>query len=48
MFFVNNNTGWVVGENGSIIKTVTGGVGIQKIGTAIPDKFLLEQINKWE
>ena len=43
--FVNNNTGWAVGDYGTILKTTNGGgsVGIQNIGTTIPDKFSLSQ-----
>ncbi len=43
--FINENTGWVSGEGGAIIKTTTGGssIGVQQINTSLPDKFYLEQ-----
>lgn len=41
--FINENTGWASGFGGTILKTVTGGVGIQQISSSVPDKFYLEQ-----
>ncbi len=44
VFFINENTGWICGNNEVIIKTTTGGtIGIQQISTTVPDKFYLEQ-----
>ncbi len=45
LFFSSINTGWVVGDSGTIMKTTTGGVpiGIQQIGTNVPLDFSLSQ-----
>ncbi|MBS1494791.1 MAG: T9SS type A sorting domain-containing protein [Bacteroidetes bacterium] len=41
---LNENTVWVCGENGAILKTTTGGtIGIHQISASLPDKFYLEQ-----
>ncbi|MBK8553406.1 MAG: hypothetical protein IPL53_21015 [Ignavibacteria bacterium] len=38
------NTGWAVGEWGTILKTVTGGtVSISQTGSEIPERFELKQ-----
>ncbi len=44
-FFVNNNTGWAVGDTGLILKTTTGGepIGIKPISNNVPGKFALYQ-----
>jgi photosystem II stability/assembly factor-like uncharacterized protein len=42
--FVNSSTGWIVGSSGSILKTTNGGgVWVQNISTAMPDKYDLYQ-----
>lgn len=44
--FINNKTGWVVGSDGTILKTTNGGaepVGIEPIATEIPNTFYLDQ-----
>ncbi|MBN8570707.1 MAG: T9SS type A sorting domain-containing protein [Ignavibacteria bacterium] len=43
--FINQNTGWVAGSGGTILKTTTGGssIGIQQVSSYLPDKFYLEQ-----
>lgn len=43
IYFINENTGWASGYGGTMLKTITGGVGIQHISTTIPDKFYLSQ-----
>jgi photosystem II stability/assembly factor-like uncharacterized protein len=44
IFFVNSNTGWAVGANGTILKTINGGVtSISKLSNEIPDNFILFQ-----
>jgi len=44
IYFVNNLTGWAVGFNGAIMKTVTGGVtGVQNISTEVPSSYSLGQ-----
>ena len=44
IYFVNNLTGWAVGLDGTILKTVTGGVtGIQNISSEIPAGYSLSQ-----
>ena len=43
VFFTDANTGWVVGYNGTIMKTVTGGVFVQNISSEIPKEFSLYQ-----
>lgn len=44
-YFSSVNTGWVVGDSGTIMKTTTGGVtiGINPINTEIPNRFSLSQ-----
>jgi len=42
--FLNENTGWVVGDSGLILKTTTGGTTfINNIGIEIPSKYSLSQ-----
>ncbi|MBX7047444.1 MAG: T9SS type A sorting domain-containing protein [Ignavibacteria bacterium] len=43
--FINSQTGWIVGKNGVILKTTTGGVvtGFTQTSSEIPDKFSLSQ-----
>jgi photosystem II stability/assembly factor-like uncharacterized protein len=42
--FVDTNTGWVAGGNGTILHTTNGGIsGIQPIGNKVPEKFQLYQ-----
>ena len=43
--FTSVNTGWVVGDSGTIMKTTNGGVtiGINQIGTSVPREFSLSQ-----
>jgi len=43
--FSSLNTGWVIGSNGSILKTNTGGIsiGLETQGSIIPNKFNLSQ-----
>lgn len=44
VFFINNNTGWLVGLNGAIIKTQTGGItNIKLINSNVPKEFKLDQ-----
>lgn len=44
LFFINQNTGWIVGANGVILKTTTGGtVGFTQISAEVPGKYLLTQ-----
>lgn len=45
MFFVNQSTGYAVGENGLIAKTTNGGgaIGIQTLSTEVPGQYLLSQ-----
>jgi len=45
MNFVNSQTGWIVGKNGVILKTTTGGVvtGFTQTSSEIPNKFSLSQ-----
>jgi hypothetical protein len=40
---VNANVGYIVGNTGTILKTVNGGIGIQQISTNVPGGFRLEQ-----
>ena len=43
-YFINTNTGWVVGDEGVIYKTTNGGVtGFQPISNVMPEKFSLHQ-----
>ena len=41
--FVNSETGWIVGKNSSIMKTVNGGVLVKKIENSLPSDFELGQ-----
>jgi len=42
--FVNENTGYAVGQNGTIMKTTSGGVvNIKMVSNFIPDKYILYQ-----
>ncbi len=42
--FVNDLTGWAVGENGVIVKTTTGGItSVSNVGSEIPDRYYLSQ-----
>jgi len=44
VYFINNNTGWVVGNSGIILKTINGGtIGIQMISLNIPKQLSLYQ-----
>jgi photosystem II stability/assembly factor-like uncharacterized protein len=44
VYMIDSLRGWLVGENGFIAGTVTGGtVGVQQIGTSVPDEFTLHQ-----
>ncbi len=44
LFFLNNNIGWAVGDNGIILKTTNGGSSyIKSVSTEIPDKYFLKQ-----
>jgi len=44
MSFVNQNTGWVCGDGGLIIKTSSGGsISVQQISSVVPDNFSLMQ-----
>jgi len=44
IYFLNENTGWVVGDSGLILKTTTGGVTfINTISTEIPSVYSLSQ-----
>jgi len=42
--FIDNKTGWVVGSNGKILSTVTGGINsLSLLNENIPDNFTLNQ-----
>jgi len=44
IFFLNKDTGWVVGDSGLILKTTTGGTTfISPVSTEIPAKYSLSQ-----
>ncbi len=44
LYFINNNTGYIIGDGGMIIKTLNGGnVSVGNIVTSLPNKFNLEQ-----
>jgi len=44
IYFINEFTGWAVGWNGTIFKTITGGItSFKQISTLIPDKNTLFQ-----
>lgn len=43
-YFVNENTGWTVGQYGNIYKTTNGGaIGITPVGNIIPKAYMLYQ-----
>ncbi|MCX6165629.1 MAG: YCF48-related protein [Ignavibacteriae bacterium] len=43
-FFINQNTGWIIGYNGAILKTTNGGnVFVKKVSKEIPTSFMLYQ-----
>lgn len=50
-FFINNNTGWITGENGTIIKTTNGGniweVQSSGISLNIEDVFFIDHLTGW-
>ncbi|HAY32888.1 MAG TPA: YCF48-related protein [Ignavibacteria bacterium] len=42
--FINENTGYAVGQNGTILKTTSGGiVDIEPLSNNVPDKYILYQ-----
>lgn len=41
--FYNSDIGYISGDGGKIYKTITGGVGINQLGTSIPSKYSLSQ-----
>jgi hypothetical protein len=48
VYMINNNTGWSVGNFGTILKTTNGGgtgfpIGINQISSAVPKEFILYQ-----
>jgi len=45
MMFINDTTGYLVGERGTILKTITGGepIGIEKNSNELPNHFILNQ-----
>ncbi len=45
MYFINRNTGYVVGDSGTILKTTNGGepIGIKPVSTEVPEQFALYQ-----
>lgn len=45
LYFINQSTGYAVGENGLIAKTTNGGgaIGIQTLSTEVPKQYLLSQ-----
>ena len=44
IYFINELTGWTVGTNGTILKTITGGLtSVKQMSTLIPDKNALLQ-----
>lgn len=44
MGFINQNTGWIGGSGGLIIKTTTAGaLSVQQISSTVPDNFSLKQ-----
>jgi hypothetical protein len=44
IYFASENTGWIVGSQGTILKTISGGeIGIKEISTAAPENFALCQ-----
>jgi photosystem II stability/assembly factor-like uncharacterized protein len=42
IFFIDENTGWVAGRYGAILKTTDGGVWIKKNENAVPGEYSLE------
>ena len=44
VFFINNNTGWVAGSNGTILKTFSGGlINIEISNSNLPEDLSLSQ-----
>jgi len=44
IFFINQNTGWCVGNTGILLKTINGGIsGLKRLNEAIPENFSLRQ-----
>jgi len=45
IFFASNDTGYICGNNGTLLKTVNAGsvTGVQPVSTEIPEKFSLSQ-----
>ncbi len=43
IFFIDENRGWVVGDNGGIMRTTNGGIGITQISAEIPRYYTLFQ-----
>ncbi len=43
IYFINETSGWAVGTNGTILKTISGGIGIQPISSSIPNGYELSQ-----
>ena len=44
LYFIDNNTGFIIGDGGMILKTSNGGnVGVGNTNTSLPDKFILQQ-----
>lgn len=43
VFFINDNNGYTAGDSGSILKTVSGGVGIITLSNEIPTEYKLYQ-----
>jgi len=43
LYFLDALTGWGVGQYGGIVKTVSGGIGIQPINSSIPSGYELSQ-----
>lgn len=43
LFFIDENHGWVVGDNGGIMRTTNGGIGITPISAEVPERFMLLQ-----
>ncbi|HRF65391.1 MAG TPA: YCF48-related protein [Ignavibacteria bacterium] len=41
--FLNNSEGWAVGNTGTIIRTISGGIGITTISSLVPKSFNLHQ-----
>ncbi len=43
IYFLNNDEGWAVGNTGTILKTINGGIGITTISSQIPISYNLFQ-----